>query len=140
MVSSSQYRFENRMQALLDERLQRVEVGSGYLIRSVERAAAEKGREAGKSALLFFGEQVVAPVDRGAQCLVPRIGVATAREEVEPLREADEDLGWFKRPRARRGELEREWERVEAAAELADLLARPEPRALAEERHRLRFR
>ena len=121
-------------QALLDERLQRVEVGAADLLGRLERAAAGEDGEARGRALLLLGEQVVAPVDRRPQRLLARVGVAAALEEVEPLREALEDLPRRERLRARGGELDRERQVVEARAELGDLVARLEPGALAEER------
>ena len=54
-------------EALLDERLERVEVGLAHLLGRLERAAAGEDGEAGEEALLFWREQVVRPVDRRAQ-------------------------------------------------------------------------
>ena len=110
-------------EALLDERLQGVEVGFGHLLGGLERAAAGEDGEAGEEPLLLGGEQVVAPLDGGAERLLAGVGVAAALQEVEALGEALEDLGGRERLRARGGELDRERERVEAHAELGDLLA-----------------
>ena len=60
IVSSIQKRSPRvAQQALLDERLQDVEVGVADVFGSVERAAAGEDGEAGEELLLVFGEQVV---------------------------------------------------------------------------------
>ena len=79
-----------------------------------------KTERARKSALLGLVEQVVRPLDRGAQRLLARIGVAAGLEEVEPLREALEQLLRREDDRARSGELEGQGQVVEARAELHD--------------------
>src|SRR6267143_3145112 len=48
-------------QALLDERLERIEIGSGDLLGRLERAAAAEDRKPTKEALLVMGQQLVAP-------------------------------------------------------------------------------
>ena len=53
-------------QALLDERLQGVEVGVRHLFRGLESAAAGEDREAREQPLLVPDEEVVAPLDRRA--------------------------------------------------------------------------
>src|SRR5207249_4629409 len=103
----------------------------------LRRAAAREDGERTEEAPLLFWEEVVRPLDRGAQRLLARVGVASSLEEVEALGEPLEDLGRGERPRARCGELDRERERVEAGAELRDVLGGLEPGALAEERDRL---
>ena len=87
--------------------------------------------------MLFLGEQVVAPVDRRAQRLLPRVGVAATLEQVEALREPLEDLSRRERLGARGRELDRERQLVEPDAELADLPGRFKTGALAEQRHGL---
>ena len=124
-------------QALLDQRLQRVDVGAADLLGGVQGAAAGEDREGADDALLFLGEQVVAPVDRRPQRLLPRVGVAATLEQVEALREALEDLSRRERLGARGGELDGERQLVESDAELGDLLARLEAGALTEQRHGL---
>ena len=69
-------------QALLDQRLQRVDVGAADLLGRVQGAAAGEDREGADDALLFLGKQVVAPVDRRPQRLLPRVGVAATLEQV----------------------------------------------------------
>ena len=79
-------------QALLDERLQRVEVGAADLLGGLQRAAAGEDGERAEETLLLLREQVVAPVDRRPQRLLSRVGVPAALQQVEPLGEALEDL------------------------------------------------
>src|SRR2546425_4066755 len=53
--------------ALLDERLQSIEIGIGDLLSRLERAAAAEDRKPTKEALLVTRQQLVAPFDRRAQ-------------------------------------------------------------------------
>ena len=106
---------------------------SADLLGSLERAAASEDGETGEELLLLGREQVVAPLDRRSERLLAGIRVAAAFEQVEPLREALEDLRRRERLRSRGGELDGERERVEAGAQLGDLGGGLELRALAEE-------
>ena len=126
-------------ETLFDKRLQGVEVGVSDFLCGFERAAAGEDGEGPKEALLLLGEEVVAPLDRRSQRLLPGVCVAAALEQVEPLREPLQDLLGREHLRAGGRELDREREQVETAAELGDLLARFELGALAEERDSLRF-
>jgi hypothetical protein len=112
-------------QAFLDQRLQPFDVGAADFLGGFQGATRED-REGAEYTLLFLGEQVVAPVDRRAQRLLPRVGVAATPEQVEALREALEDLSRRQRLGARGGELNGERQLVEPDAELGDLLARLE--------------
>ncbi len=62
------------------------------------------------------------------------IGVTTALEQVEPLRQPIQDLGRGERLDAGGGEFDGERERVEAGTELGDLLGRLDLRPLAKQR------
>jgi hypothetical protein len=124
-------------QALLDERLQRVEVGVRDLLGGFEGAAPGEHGESSNEALVFLGKKVVAPGDRRTQRLLACIGVPASPEQIESLGEAFEDLRRGERFRAGGGELDRERQVVEASAELGDLSGTFEPGALAEERDRL---
>ncbi len=124
-------------EALLHERLQAVEVGVTNLLGGSQRAAASEDREAGEELLFCGREELVAPLDRGSQGLLTGIGVATALEQVEPLREALEDLRGRERLGAGGGELDGEGERVEAGAQLGDLVGGLELGARAEELDRV---
>ena len=75
-------------EALLDERLEGVEVGVGDLFGGLERAAAGEHRQRPEQPLLVLGEEVVRPLDRRAQRLLARVGVAAALQQVEPLARA----------------------------------------------------
>ena len=80
-------------EALVDERLQRVEVGVRHLLCRLERATAAEDGQAGEELLLGSVEQLVRPLDRRPERLLARLGVPAALEQVEPLREPLEDLG-----------------------------------------------
>src|SRR5438874_12489648 len=94
--------------ALVHERLQRVEIGVRDPLGRLEGAAAAEDGKAGEQPLLVFREEVVAPIDRRAQRLLARPGVASCLEQIEPLRKTLEDLGRGEDARAGRGQLERE--------------------------------
>ncbi len=71
-------------EALVHERLERVEVGSCDLLRRFERATAPKDGHAREEALLSLGQEVVTPLDGGSERLLARIGTAPRLEQVEP--------------------------------------------------------
>src|SRR4029078_6946227 len=119
--------------ALLHERLQGVELSITDLLGHLKRAASTENRKACKEFLLLRGEELVTPFDRGAQRLLTGVGVAGALQKVEALREAGSDLGDHERLGSCSCELDGERERVEAGAQLGDLVGRPKARARAEE-------
>ena len=94
--------------ALVDQRLQRVQVGICDNCCGFERAAAGEHREPGKEPPLLFAEEPVAPFDRRSQRLLPRLGIAAAFEQIEPLRKALQDLGRGEHARPGRRQLDRE--------------------------------
>ena len=77
-------------------------------LRCLERAAALEDAEGAIEALLLIREQLVRPVDCGAEGLLARIAVAPRAEQVETVAEPLEQLigRVHRRPRGR--ELERE--------------------------------
>jgi hypothetical protein len=73
-------------QTLVDERLQRVEIGLRDRLGGFESAAAEEDGEPAEEALLVLGEQVVAPLDRRPEGALPLRSVSSAaREEWQAL-------------------------------------------------------
>ena len=115
-------------EALVEQRLQGVRVGLGDLLGSLVGATSREDREPTEEAFLVAREQVIRPLDRRAQCLLPGIGVAGALEQIETLGELVQQLLGAEERRTRSGELERERKLVEAQAELTDRLARGEGR------------
>ena len=107
-------------EALLDERLQRVEVGAADGFGRFERAAAGEHGEPREQAPLVGRQQVVAPFDRGAQRPLPRLGISSCLQKIEALREPLQDLAGSKDARAGGSELDRERQVVEPTAELRD--------------------
>ena len=79
-------------EALVEQRRERVEVRVTDRFGRVEGAAAAEDCEPGEELLLVVVEEVVAPGDRRAQRGVALLGVAAALEQVEPLRDALEQL------------------------------------------------
>src|SRR6476660_2924261 len=107
-------------QALIDQRLQRVYAGVAHLLRRLERAAAAEDRQSLEQEPFLFVEEVVAPCDGRAQGLLPRIYAATCLEQVEPPRQAVEQLLRREHGDPGSGELERERQVVEPGAQLVD--------------------
>ena len=117
---------------------------------SLQRPAAREHRQALQKGALGSRQQVVAPVDRGAQRLVVRHGGRVALgEQAEALVQSRGDLVHRKRIHARRRELDGERDAVETPADVRDgrgvaaihveRVLRP-ARAVDEEAHRLRSR
>ena len=92
--------------------------GADLLGRLEREPTGEHGEATVKDALLT-GEQVVAPVDRGAQRLLAgQRGATTGAEHVEALAQARGDLIERQRGRASRGELDRQRHAVQTPADL----------------------
>src|SRR5262245_45405462 len=68
-------------EALVDQRLQRVEFGACDLLRRLERAAAAEDGQAGEELMLLRAQQIVAPLDRRAQRLLAHLGIAAALKQ-----------------------------------------------------------
>src|SRR5207302_7618328 len=119
--------------ALVDERLQRVEIRARNLLRGLERGAAAEDGQLAEQALFHRVEQMMAPLNRRAQRLLARVGVPSTSEQVEPLRQAFEDLDRGEHARPRCCQLDGEREVVQATTQSGDRLVGFEPRALAEE-------
>ncbi len=144
-------------QALVDERGEAVEhvdadLGGGPAdrLRLVERHAAREYRRPVEEPARAGVEQVIAPRDRPAQRLLA-LGQAAARrgEQIQALAEASQDRVRREQLDAGRGELDGEWQAVEATADVEDGrgigVGQPEVgsdghRALHEQRHALRAR
>ena len=111
-------RIRKAHEALLDERLQGVELRACDFLGGLQRAAAGEDGEPPEEMPLHFREELVAPLDRRPQRLLAGVGVAAALQQVETLRQPLEDLEWRERLRSRRSELDGQREVVEAGAEL----------------------
>jgi len=104
-----------------------------HVLRRLEREAAGEDRQAPEEHALLAGEQVVAPLDGGAQRLLARARRAAAGgEDVEAVAQPRRDLVQRQRCHARRGKLDGQRHAVQAPADLLDrllvLLARAEVR------------
>ena len=114
-------------EALVDERLEGVEIDLRHLLGRLERGAAPEDGEPGEEGLLRGCQQLVAPVDgcaEGALAFGQISGAAGQKRQalLEPL----EDLPGRECLHARGGQLEREGQLVEAATDLRDGLVGPE--------------
>src|SRR5688500_15243018 len=82
-------------EALVDQRLEGVEVSVDDLFGRLEGPAAAEDGQAGEQALLVGGQQLVGPLDRGAQgALALRSVAAAAGEERQTLLQALEQGLW----------------------------------------------
>jgi hypothetical protein len=96
---------------------------------SLERAAAAKGRKPGEEALLRGCQQLVAPFDRRPESALALGHVSgTAGQQRQTPFESLEDLLCGQRLHARGRQFEREWQVVEAPANLRDGLVHLEGR------------
>ena len=118
-------------EALVDQRLQPVDVSLDDLFGRVQRTAAREDREPLEELLLVVGEEVVRPLDRRAKRVLARFRIAAALQEIEALSEPVQDLRRREHTGAGRGELDREREVVEAATKLDRRVVRIEPAALS---------
>ena len=108
-------------EALVDERVERREIGVGDRLGRGEVAATGGRAERGERLLLGRGEQFVAPVERRPQRALTGGQVAGAGAEqgervVEPRRQAVR----VEQPEPADGELDRQRQPAEAAADVAD--------------------
>ena len=126
-------------EALLDERLQRVEVGGANCLGRLVGAAAGEHGQPGEQVLFTRREQVVGPGDACAERVLAGVTAAPRFEQIEALREPPEHLRRREHTRARRGELDRERQVVEASAQLRDVLTRLDASAGTEQRRGLRL-
>ena len=114
-------------QALVHERGERLEIGRehGLDVREIERPGED--REALEEIALVVAQQCVAPVDRRRERPVPLGRVLRAgAEQVETRAEAREQVLRREQLRARRRELDRERQPVEACTQLSRPRPRPE--------------
>ena len=107
-------------QALVQQGLQPVRVGIAHALRGLVVAASCEDRERTKEPLLLWLQQVVRPLDRRPQRLLPRIGVPARLQQVEALRQPLDELLRREDDGSGSGELERERQVVEPPAELGD--------------------
>lgn len=117
---------EHLHQRLVDQRAEVVEHGpsvddiaGGDLLRGRQREAAGERTEAAEDGLLVGRQQPVAPLERGAQCLLPCRRIAAAGgQQAEALVEARAHAFDAEQRHPRRGQLERQRNAVEFAADL----------------------
>src|SRR6266508_4316865 len=80
-------------ETLLDKRLERFEIGLGYVFGDLERAASCEDGEAPEQVLLLPGEEFVGPVNRRSEgALASRDVVRAAGQERQSLLQPLEDL------------------------------------------------
>src|SRR5438477_2971945 len=114
-------------QALVNERLELVDVRIADLFGGLERAAPVEGRETFEQPLLVRLKEVVAPCDGRPQSLLPRIDPAPGLEEVQSFGESGEQLPGRQDPDPRGRQLQRQRQVVELSAQLLNDWAGLEP-------------
>ena len=118
--------FDEHHERLLDQRLQQVEhVRAGERLDAAHRfgrgeiEAADEHAEPVEHDLLFGREQLIRPVDEGAQGLLPLLQDARAAgQQLVAVLQAGIDVGDGERADARRGELERQRDPFQARDQL----------------------
>ena len=112
-------------QALLDERTEAIEqvdvqlVPRAHLLDGVQSGAAQEDGEAPEERPFVIGQQLVAPVDRSAQRLLPlRAIAAAAGEKIQPVAQARQHRLGSEDVDPRRGQLDRQGEAVQPRADL----------------------
>src|SRR5262249_35478841 len=92
-----------------------------HRLRGLEREAARKHSEAAQQRALTGGQQMMAAFDERQERLVARQGGATApRKQAEAIIEPRRDLLWWKDLHARRRQLNRQRNAIQAPADLRD--------------------
>ena len=87
----------------------------------LQREIAPEHRESAQYGLLHRREQPVAPIERAEQVLLSGLGGAVAlREQQEMFIQHGRQPAQTKHVDAHRGELDRQWQSIEAAADLGD--------------------
>ena len=115
-------------EALVDERLERIETGVTDLFCGLELEAPDEHGEAGEQPLLWLTEQVVAPSDRGPHRALALGDIPPhARKERKSLLKPSEELRLRKELDASSGELERERKTVQPLTDRTDLRPGLEP-------------
>ncbi len=110
-------------EALVHQRLERVEVGITDVLGRLQRAAAREDGEPGEQPLLLLCQQVVGPLDRRSQRPLALGEIArSAGQQRQAMLEPFEDLRRGEGLDAGGRELERQREVVEATADLGDSL------------------
>ena len=110
-------------QALLDQGLKIVETRATNGLCGLKFETPREHPELTEHRLLFFGEQLIAPADRGAHRGLPVGGIAPApAEQVESLHETAQHLAGAHQLHPRGRELERERQAIKPFANLSHRL------------------
>ena len=105
-----------------DQGVERVERCVGHSLGHRDTRARWEDRHPGERQALGVGEQVEAPVDRGAKRALAVGGVSrSAHEHAERMIEASGEIRWRQQPNACGGELQRERQPVQPPADLGDV-------------------
>jgi len=92
---------------------------SAQCLRGLERPATSKHRQSPHEALFCLGEQLIAPVDGGLQCLLSAHGGAMATgQQPKAVVEACSDLVDAECGEASSRQLDRQWNAVEPLTDL----------------------
>ena len=103
-------------EALVQERLERRQIGVAHGLGGLEGAACREDGQPGEERLFGGPEEVVGPLDRGAERRVALVGVAGPPRQVEPVAQRLERRVRSEQLRSRGGELDGQREPVEPTA------------------------
>ena len=96
----------------------------GHVLGRLQREAVDEGRQPAQQSALGVGQQVVAPVDGRSQRLVTRqLGAVTAAEHTKAVIQPRGDLFGRQCTDPRGGQLDRQRQPVEMAADVRHRLA-----------------
>ncbi len=105
----------------VDDLATRDGAAGAHLLGGLQREAAREDGQAAEEHALLAGEQVVAPLDGGAQGLLAGARrAAAAGEDVEAVAQSRRDLVERQRRHARRGQLDGQRHAIQAPADLLD--------------------
>ena len=90
---------------------------SGHFLRSTQRPASGEDSKPTEQCLLRLAEQLMAPVNRGPERLMPRGRADGAAQQREPVIEAVGDLPDAQRGYPRGGQLQRQRDAIQAKAD-----------------------
>ena len=121
-------------ETLLDQRLERVEVGAGDRLGRLQTEPSSEDTEPSEQHPLDRGQELVRPLDRGPERPLTRVAVAASLEQVETFSDPLEDPCRGQGGRACRRQLDGQRQVVEPGAQRGDIRAGLQVGTRAEQR------
>ncbi len=105
----------------IDDLPRRQRIAGAHGFDGLERASLREDGQPAKQGALRFGEQIMAPVDQGTECLLARHrGAAAGGEQMKPIVQPLDDLLEGEQANPRGGQFDGERNAVESPADLRD--------------------